>query len=79
MSSLVVRNLDEALVLKLKQQAAKHARSAEAEHRAILEAALMRTRRRPLAAVLLEIPDVGRDKDFERLQDEDKSESDVFA
>lgn len=79
MSSLIVRNLDEALVSKLKQQAAKHARSAEAEHRAILEAALIRTRRRPLAEVLAKMPDVGRDEDFERRQDEDQRVSDVFA
>lgn len=66
MSSLVVRNLDERIVRQLKARAAKHARSAEAEHRAILEAALMKTRRRSLADVLAQIPDVGRDADFDR-------------
>ncbi len=79
MPSLIVRNLDEALVSKLKQQAAKHARSAEAEHRAILEAALIRTRRRSLAEVLAKMPDVGRDEDFDRRQDEDRSVTDVFT
>jgi len=79
MSSLIVRNLDEALVSKLKQQAVKHARSAEAEHRAILKAALIRTRRRPLAEVLAKMPDVGRDEDFDRRQDEDRSVTDVFT
>ncbi len=79
MSSLIVRNLDEALVSKLKQQAARHARSAEAEHRAILEAALTRTRRRSLAEVLVKMPNVGRDEDFERRQDEDRGVTDVFT
>ncbi len=79
MSSLIVRNLDDALVHKLKQQAARHARSAEAEHRAILEAALTRTQRRSLAEVLAKMPDVGRDEDFERRQDEDRGVTDVFT
>jgi len=79
MSSLMVRNLDEALVLKLKRQAARHARSAEAEHRAILEVALAHTRRRSLAEVLSDMPNVGRDEDFERHQNEGRNASDVFA
>lgn len=40
MASLHVRNLDEEIVARLKQRAARHGRSAEAEHRAILRAAL---------------------------------------
>ena len=40
MPTLLVRDLDEELVQLLKQQAAAHHRSAQAEHRAILEAAL---------------------------------------
>lgn len=79
MADLIVRNLDADIALKLKQQAARHARSAEAEHRAILEAALTRTRRRPLAEVLSDMPNVGRDEDFERHQNEDRNASDVFA
>lgn len=79
MANLIVRNLDEALVRKLKQRAARHARSAEAEHRVILEAALMRTRRKSLADVLACMPDVGRDEDFERQQDTSKDARDVFA
>ena len=34
--SLIVRNLDDELVRRLKLRAARHGRSAEAEHRAIL-------------------------------------------
>lgn len=71
MSSLIVRNLDEDIVNKLKQRAARHSRSAEAEHRAILEAALCKTRRRSLADVLSRMPDVGLDTDFERHEDTD--------
>jgi plasmid stability protein len=40
MASLHVRNLDEKLVTRLKERAAKHGRSAEAEHREILKRAL---------------------------------------
>ena len=38
--SLHVRNLDDELVAKLKRRAARHGRSAEAEHREILRQAL---------------------------------------
>jgi plasmid stability protein len=40
MAQLTVRNLDPELVRRLKIRAAVHKRSAEAEHRAILETAL---------------------------------------
>jgi plasmid stability protein len=40
MSQLIVRKLSSRLVRRLKARAAAHGRSAEAEHRAILEAAL---------------------------------------
>ena len=40
MATLLVRELDDELVRLLKQRARSHDRSAEAEHRAILEAAL---------------------------------------
>ena len=38
--SLHVRNLDDELIAKLKRRAARHGRSAEAEHREILRQAL---------------------------------------
>jgi len=47
-------------------RAARHGRSAEAEHRAQLEAVLLRPRRKSFAEALAAIPDVGRDEDFER-------------
>jgi antitoxin FitA len=68
MAQLVVRNLSEGLVRALKLRAAKHNRSAEQEHREILEAALRGPRRRTLAAVLASMPNVGRDEDFARHQ-----------
>lgn len=70
MANLIVRNLDDRIVQALKRRAAEHGQSAEAEHRAILEAALVKTRRRTLAQALAAIPDVGKDEDFERKQSE---------
>ncbi|MFP4649228.1 MAG: FitA-like ribbon-helix-helix domain-containing protein [Halorhodospira sp.] len=66
MADLIVRNLDDRIARALKERAAQRKRSAEAEHRAILEQALMRPRRRSLAEVLASMPNVGRDEDFER-------------
>lgn len=40
MAQLLVRDIPEALVLALEERAAAHGRSAEAEHRLILEEAL---------------------------------------
>ena len=68
MAQLMVRNLNEDLVKALKQRAAKHNRSAEQEHREILQAALRGPRRRSLAEVLAAIPNVGKDSDFQREQ-----------
>jgi plasmid stability protein len=46
MAQLVVRNLDEDIVTRLKLRAAQHGRSAEAEHREILRQALAEEPRR---------------------------------
>lgn len=46
MAQLIVRNLDDELVSRLKQRAAEHGRSAEAEHREILRQALQEEPRR---------------------------------
>jgi len=70
MANLVVRNLDPRIVDALKRRAARHGRSAEAEHRALLEAALLRPRGKSFAEVLAAIPDVGQDEDFERVEDQ---------
>ncbi len=65
-TNLVVRNVDEDITRALKQQAAAHGRSAEAEHREILKAALQKPARRSFAAVLASMPNVGEDVDFTR-------------
>jgi plasmid stability protein len=70
MAQLMVRRLTDELVKALKQRAAKHNRSAEQEHREILNAALRGPRRRALADVLASMPDVGHDKDFARGQED---------
>ena len=67
MAQLIVRNLDESLVVALKARAARHGRSAEAEHRAILDAALRGpTAGRSLWDWLAMMPDLGDDEDCER-------------
>lgn len=67
-TNLVVRNVDEDITLALKQRAAAHGRSAEAEHREILKAALQKPARRSFAAVLASMPNVGEDADFARAE-----------
>ena len=67
MADLLVRGVDEALVRALKARAGVHGRSAEAEHREILFAALSRPRQRSFAQVLAAMPNVGVDADFERV------------
>lgn len=69
MANLVVRNLDQRIVDALKQRAVRHGRSAEAEHRALLEALLLHPKRKSFAEVLSAIPNVGQDEDFERVED----------
>jgi plasmid stability protein len=73
MAQLIVRNVPEDPVKALKQRAAKHNRSAEREHREILQAAVRGPRRRHLADVLAAIPDVGKDEDFVRRQIDHRS------
>jgi plasmid stability protein len=73
-----VRGVDEGLVQALKKRAGAHGRSAEAEHRAILAAALMSPPRRNLAELLGSMPDVGLDTDFER-QDDIVAPADVIC
>jgi antitoxin FitA len=67
MNQLIVRNLEEEVVRELRLRAARHGRSAEAEHREILREALLPGKtRRSLKELLLAIPEVGEDADFER-------------
>lgn len=73
MTQLIVRNLEEEVVRELKLRAARHGRSAEAEHREILRQALLRTGGKSLKEHLLAMPPVGEDTDFERISDPGRS------
>ena len=64
-TNLVVRNVDEGVALALKQLAAAHGRSAEAEHREILRTVLQQPKRRSVAEILSSMPNVGEDSDFD--------------
>jgi plasmid stability protein len=67
MAQLIVRNLDDRIVSRLRRRAAEHGRSTEAEHREILSDALLKPRARgSLKQYLREMPRVGRDDDFRR-------------
>jgi antitoxin FitA len=70
MANLIVRNIDEAIVKALKMRASQHGISAEAEHRKILAQVLLKPQKKSFAEVLGQIPNVGRDADFERVQDD---------
>lgn len=76
MATLLVRNIDDKLVQALKVRAGKHGISAEAEHRRILEAILLPRQKKSFAEILMAIPNVGLDSDFERLADDGRR--DVF-
>ncbi len=66
MSQLIVRNVGQEIVGALKRRAARHGRSAEAEHREILRAALSEELERgSFKAALASMPDVGTDEDFD--------------
>jgi antitoxin FitA len=65
--TLVVRNVEDEIIRLLKLRAALNRRSAEAEHREILRAALAsRWKPRTIKDALLQMPDIGDDVDFER-------------
>ena len=73
MAQLIVRNLDDEIVKRLRRKAAESGRSVEAEHREILREALLKSRpRKSLKQHLLEIPNIGRDEDFVRLRDKSR-------
>lgn len=68
MANLIVRNLDQRIVDELKKRAARHGRSAEAEHRALLESLLVQPEKRSFAEALAAMPDAGLDEDFKRVE-----------
>lgn len=66
---LIVRNLEEEVIQELRLRAARHGRSAEAEHREILREVLVPRKQKSFKDLLLEIPQGGDGGDFERIQD----------
>ena len=70
MAQLIVRDIEEAVVRALRLRAARHGRSAEAEHRAILREALAAERERPsFKEVLAAMPDLGSDEELAPMRD----------
>jgi plasmid stability protein len=68
MAQLLVRNIEEKIVRKLKEQAGRHGVSMEEEHRRILREALVEApKKKPsFKEFLLAMPNVGEDEDFQR-------------
>jgi antitoxin FitA len=69
MAQLLVRDIEGDVVRELKIRAARHGHSAEEEHRQILREALRPGPAKSLKELLLEMPDVGEDRDFECPED----------
>jgi antitoxin FitA len=75
--SLIVRNIDDELVHRLKMRAARHNRSTEAEHREILRQALAGEPNEALAEVAARLRELTRGRKHtpsERLQREGRDE-----
>ncbi|MGH7973438.1 MAG: FitA-like ribbon-helix-helix domain-containing protein [Limisphaerales bacterium] len=71
MPQLIVRQIEEKVVRKLKERAGQHGVSMEEEHRRILrEALLEKPKKKPsFKDYLLQMPDIGPDELFERQRD----------
>ena len=69
MPNLIVRNVNENIIKALKTRAGRHGTSAEAEHRKILAQALLKPRKRSFVEAIAAMPNVGKDSDFKRVQD----------
>lgn len=71
MPQLIVRNIEEKVVRKLKERAGRHGVSTEEEHRRILREALTgRTgKRTSFKEYLFEMPNIGDDELFKRHPD----------
>jgi antitoxin FitA len=66
MAQLIVRNIDDQIARRLKKRAAESGISMEEAHRRILQQALS-SRGASFKEILLAIPAIGRDEDFERI------------
>jgi plasmid stability protein len=71
MPQLIVRQIEERVVKKLKQQAGAHGVSMEEEHRQILRESLLGKAGKGISfkQYLRQMPDVGPDELFERKRD----------
>lgn len=71
MRQLIVRQLEDAIVAKLKERAGRHGVSMEEEHRRILRDALQgrRAKKRNFKDYLRLMPEFGGDEIFERRSD----------
>jgi len=71
MPQLIVREIEEKVVRKLKERAGRHGVSAEEEHRRILREALLGRRggNNSFKDFLLSMPDAGTARDFSRVKD----------
>lgn len=67
---------NEALVAALKARADTHGISVEDQHLKILTEALLKPIKKSFAEILIEIPSVGLDSDFERIQGSENKEID---
>ncbi|MCZ7637623.1 MAG: DNA-binding protein [Verrucomicrobia bacterium] len=68
MAQLLVRQIEDKVVRRLKELAGRHGVSMEEEHRRILREALLGSavKRPSFKEALLAMPDAGNDEDFER-------------
>ncbi len=71
MAQLIVRQIEETVVKRLKERAGQHGVSMEEEHRSILREVLLRPpgKRSSFKEYLLQMPDAGPDEIFERIPD----------
>ena len=71
MAQLIVRNIEEKMVKKLKQRAGEHGVSMEEEHRRILRTALLGPSEKAVSfkQFLREMPEAGSDELFARHHD----------
>ena len=75
MTDLIVHDVDDEIIKALNQSASRHGVSVESEHRRILEQVLLQPptaniKRKSFAEVLSLMPNIGKDSDFERVQDD---------
>ena len=79
LAQLIVRNLDATLIDRLKHRAALNGRSAEAEHRAILQNVLLDQAPENFKAWLLSLADLDVELPVERSADKGRSVDDLFT